>query len=700
MSYDVQMHYDLSYMTPDDAFATLVQEFRDETANGGDQEHIGMSPSRVGDVAMMNHPALIVLGGNDPVQRVLFNPARDANPFFHLYEAMWMLAGSEDIRSLELFSSKIASFCSDDGKTANGAYGARWRYARNPEIPAGPGKAIDQLELLIQHLTKNPKSRRAVLQMWMPDKDLLKIDVTKDVCCLASETLFRSPEGDTRIDELAKKFQTTTGFKFPIYSVDTTTGNQNISWMTNAWKVGVKPVYRFNFDDGSSVKMTSNHVVFRKKKMFEGQRCIGVSIEEVQASDLKVGDRLLATLSEDATSRVSSGKPGGYRVFKKNVFKKTSGKNMKKEHIEYMSLFQVILPGHSIHHINGDKLDNRLENLVQLKNSDHFALNMVGSQNPHNRMTMEEKAARGKKHSVSLKAHWDGMDEETRKAYACPKSRRTNKQHELVEEYRSKRSNHKIVSIEKVGVEPVYDFTVPGRHNAVLANGVVVHNCNTAVYFTIREEQYLDMTVTNRSNDLVLGLMGANLVHFTILQEYMARSLGIKVGLWYQFTNNLHVYLTANGGFHPDKWIEGANRLSTAAQATYSAAYEIGTMGIPLKPLFKLPNERFMFLQGCEEMVRTLTSAAVMFNGGPQDYNLYVDCIRRLDELVDRGYVRSPYLLNVVFPVIQSYFLYKCGADHYQILRHVQAHAVDWYVAADEWINRRLVKKGQVKTDE
>ena len=33
---------------------------------------------------------------NKPWQRVLFKTERDANPFFHLYESIWMLAGSRD----------------------------------------------------------------------------------------------------------------------------------------------------------------------------------------------------------------------------------------------------------------------------------------------------------------------------------------------------------------------------------------------------------------------------------------------------------------------------------------------------------------------------------------------------------------------------------------------------------------------------
>lgn len=68
---------------------------------------------------------------------------------------------------------------------------------------------------------------------------------------------------------------------------------------------------------------------------------------------------------------------------------------------------------------------------------------------------------------------------------------------------------------------------------------------------------YLDITVTNRSNDLVWGCLGANYVHFSFLQEYVADCLGVKVGLYHQFTNNLHVYTDANSKFeeNAEKWL-------------------------------------------------------------------------------------------------------------------------------------------------
>lgn len=71
------------------------------------------------------------------------------------------------------------------------------------------------------------------------------------------------------------------------------------------------------------------------------------------------------------------------------------------------------------------------------------------------------------------------------------------------------------------------------------------HPCNTSVMFRVSdtEEQTLDMLVTNRSNDLVWGALGANVVHFTYLHEMFANSLGFKLGKYRVVTNNLHVYV-------------------------------------------------------------------------------------------------------------------------------------------------------------
>ena len=81
--------------------------------------------------------------------------------------------------------------------------------------------------------------------------------------------------------------------------------------------------------------------------------------------------------------------------------------------------------------------------------------------------------------------------------------------------------------------------------------------CNTQAYFLINPEtRALDITVCNRSNDLVWGCLGANAVQFSFLLEYMAACIGVPVGRYHQITNNLHYY-TDNPAcpWVPEKWL-------------------------------------------------------------------------------------------------------------------------------------------------
>lgn len=112
-------------------------------------------PSRNGPVIVS--PCPVITTYVRPERRVLVSATRDANPFFHLFEALWMLAGRNDVTFPATFASNIASY-SDDGETLHGAYGYRWREAFG----------FDQLPVIIRELKNNPASRRCVLQMWDP----------------------------------------------------------------------------------------------------------------------------------------------------------------------------------------------------------------------------------------------------------------------------------------------------------------------------------------------------------------------------------------------------------------------------------------------------------------------------------------------------------------------------------------------------
>ena len=65
--------------------------------------------------------------------------------------------------------------------------------------------------------------------------------------------------------------------------------------------------------------------------------------------------------------------------------------------------------------------------------------------------------------------------------------------------------------------------------------------CNFMLKPSIREGK-LDLTVFNRSNDLVWGALNVNIVQFTILQEYLAMMVGVPVGSYHLVSDNLHIY--------------------------------------------------------------------------------------------------------------------------------------------------------------
>jgi hypothetical protein len=121
--------------------------------------HLAASGVRTGsrNGTVVRAPGPVVTSTRNPLQRVLFSPLRDANPFFHLYESVWMLAGRNDAASVARYAGQMSTY-SDDGTTLHGAYGHRWR----------KHFGCDQLKAVVRELRENPTSRRVVLSMWDP----------------------------------------------------------------------------------------------------------------------------------------------------------------------------------------------------------------------------------------------------------------------------------------------------------------------------------------------------------------------------------------------------------------------------------------------------------------------------------------------------------------------------------------------------
>jgi len=124
--------------------------------------------SRNGPVLMFPGPLVTTL--TRPRERVMFWDRRDANPFFHLMESLWMLNGRNDVAFPAHFVKRFREF-SDDGAYLHGAYGYRWRRHFG----------FDQIWTAIKMLQGTPGTRRVAIQMWDSRKDLGYI--SNDIPC-------------------------------------------------------------------------------------------------------------------------------------------------------------------------------------------------------------------------------------------------------------------------------------------------------------------------------------------------------------------------------------------------------------------------------------------------------------------------------------------------------------------------------------
>lgn len=124
--------------------------------------------SRGGDVLVLPEPVTTVY--KRPWERVLFCPSRDGNCFFHLMESMWMLAGESDARWLDQFVHDFSSRFAEKSGFMHGAYGKRWR--GNFLHDSKGAVTRDQLTTISRMLREDPTTRRAVLTMWDPNRDL------------------------------------------------------------------------------------------------------------------------------------------------------------------------------------------------------------------------------------------------------------------------------------------------------------------------------------------------------------------------------------------------------------------------------------------------------------------------------------------------------------------------------------------------
>jgi thymidylate synthase len=181
--------------------------------------------------------------------------------------------------------------------------------------------------------------------------------------------------------------------------------------------------------------------------------------------------------------------------------------------------------------------------------------------------------------------------------------------------------------------------------------------CNLVATFRILNNE-LQMTVFNRSNDLIWGCCGANAVHFPILQEYIASMIGIDVGRYWQISTNLHLYVE-----HLDML---QKRLKTIDSNLYVALKDTWDYEIT-QPLIKYP---------------------IVFDTELMETMEWIDGIHG-DEEIYTGNISNPFLGQVVLPMAQAHHLYKKKDFNGALEAMEEVIAEDWRKAGTEWIQRR-----------
>lgn len=173
--------------------------------------------------------------------------------------------------------------------------------------------------------------------------------------------------------------------------------------------------------------------------------------------------------------------------------------------------------------------------------------------------------------------------------------------------------------------------------------------CNLTICVSVSVHGFLDMMVTCRSNDIVWGAYGANAVHMSMLQEYIAAGVGIPVGRYWQVSYNWHAY-------------------EATFEKVRSLAYD---------------EDRYDPYKYFEPFKMVNTD----MNTWRQDLQVFIE---------DGPIVgfRDPFFRRVATPIYQSWMAKENKDDPFRYEKALeiidQCAAADWKLACQEWLKRRL----------
>jgi hypothetical protein len=168
---------------------------------------------------------------------------------------------------------------------------------------------------------------------------------------------------------------------------------------------------------------------------------------------------------------------------------------------------------------------------------------------------------------------------------------------------------------------------------------------------------------------MIWGAYGANAVHMSVLQEYIAAALELEMGPYYQVSDSFHIYL--NKEWDKVKHIDGVD--------FYDRQYW-NAMGYP-EPHYPLvtKGQAHLFLKECENLIATVPPRRV--SGNPETVDIW-------PTIWGHGY-QNTFFPDVMIPMIKAYLCHKERKyeNCYSHLADIKAE--DWQFACLQWIKRR-----------
>lgn len=315
--------------------------------------------------------------------------------------------------------------------------------------------------------------------------------------CISGDTLIAVADGRNAVSirKLAEEKN-----DVPVYSTNIKTGQVEIKWGRNPrlTKQSVE-VWKLTLDDETFLIATPDHKILLRNLTY------------VNLQDLQKGDSVFPFSSFDSNS---------YRQICNAGVEMTGGARRNRRQYRLIHEFlngAVDSKVFAIHHRDFDSSNDKIENLEVMTHGEHRQLHtqlMMGEKNPYHRMTDEWKFNFAK-HVGKENGRFSGYSNEqlldegrslfvkhgkiTCKLWQQHAKENGFPQH-LSNNFRfgswknfvnQVANNHKVVSVEKIGIEDVFNITVDDNHNyhvitsndekAIVSSGICVKNCGEII---------------------------------------------------------------------------------------------------------------------------------------------------------------------------------------------------------------------------